>query len=396
MSCAFLLSVSNPCQKYPCENLHVCLLSSSESTGRACKCPDNLQEITEKDTGKLLCRPQNTTQACPLQCNQGLCKMVNNQPKCKCTIDFEGEFCEHYRCSGFCKNRGVCYVDASHAKSYNENIKLPLKCHCPPSWTGDHCEMPVINCTAPCYNGVCTVKFGAETCICKTGFTGQHCEHCNELQCENQGVCQKDQLGNARCECTKEFKGIRCENSPCEGFCSGHGECTIHSGSPKCDCHQGYWGRQCDSDECTDYCKNDGQCSITPDNEKVCKCMPNYSGIRCETEGNNSQAPTSDCSDFLCENGGTCHVIKNEAYCNCTAQYAGDNCRVSVVEIEDNLRLFLGFVPNDHFSFFAHSDFHWFEQSLHRILRKWSHLSVGFAHQTSNMCMQGRMDGIEM
>lgn len=321
------ISVPNPCHTYPCENLQICLLSSTEPTGRACKCPDSLFKVTEQGTGTF-CRPKNKTQACPLQCNnQGLCKMVHNQPKCKCTIDYEGEFCEHYRCSGFCKNRGVCYVDASQSKSYNENIKLPLKCHCPPTWTGEHCEMPVINCTAPCYNGICTVKFGTEVCTCNTGFTGPHCEHCDELQCENQGICEKDSIGNARCQCTKDFKGIQCENSPCEGFCNGHGQCTIHSGSPKCDCHPGYWGRQCDTDECTEYCENGGTCTITADNDKICKCMPNYSGIRCETYRESAQI-LSDCDGFSCDNGGTCHVIKNEAYCNCTAQFTGQNCQV--------------------------------------------------------------------
>lgn len=320
--------VPNPCQKHPCQDQHVCLLSSTEPSGRTCKCPDHLLEVTDHESGKSVCHQKSTSQMCPLQCNQGLCKMVNGEPKCKCTIDFEGEFCELYRCSNYCKNRGVCYVDAAHFKAANDSSKPPLICKCPSSWMGDRCEVPVANCSSPCYNGVCTVKFGEEICICSAGFKGSTCQHCDELQCENDGICRKDHLGNARCECTKDFKGIRCENSPCEGFCSGHGECTLHLGSPQCDCDQNYWGRQCESEECTDYCQNGGTCTINPVNDKICECVPNYSGQRCEIF---RELGPNDCSGFFCDNGGTCHVIKNEAYCNCTAQFTGTNCQVQVL-----------------------------------------------------------------
>lgn len=278
------------------------------------------------ETGLSVCRSNGNTQICPLHCNQGLCKIINGQPKCKCTIDYDGDFCEHYRCSNFCKNHGVCYVDASHIKMYNDSVKPPLKCNCPPNWTGEHCEIPTVNCTSPCYNGVCSVKYGVESCVCAAGFTGDECQHCDDLQCENGGICRKNDLGNAQCECTKDFKGVRCESSPCEGFCSGHGQCTIHLGRPQCDCDAGYWGRQCESEECTDYCRNGGTCTISPTNDKNCECMPNYYGQRCE----NYQEPNpNDCTGFECENGGICHIIKGQAYCNCSAQFTGAHCQVS-------------------------------------------------------------------
>lgn len=279
-----------------------------------------------------MCRTQGIIpQTCPLYCNQGLCKIVNGVPKCKCTIDYDGDFCQHYRCSGHCKNHGVCYIDAAKVKSYNENVKPPLKCKCAAAWTGEHCELPVVNCTSPCHNGVCTIaKQGQEMCTCTSGFTGPECQHCDELQCKNAGICRKDKNGKPRCECTKDFKGIRCENSPCEGFCSGHGQCTLnaHSGSPQCDCESGYWGKQCESEECTDYCKNGGTCTINPQNDKFCACAPNYMGTRCDVYLNSEQTST-DCNNYECENGGTCHVINNFAYCNCTAQFSGPKCQVS-------------------------------------------------------------------
>lgn len=311
----------------------MCILSSTDPLGRSCKCSDQLLEVTERDGGSSVCRMQTTTPlTCPLNCNQGLCKILNGTPKCKCTIDYDGEFCEHYRCSGYCKNRGVCYVDASKAKAHSETTKPPLKCKCSSLWTGDRCEIPVANCTSPCYNGVCTVKRGRETCTCSTGFTGAECQHCDDLECQNDGICRKDHLGNSKCECTKDFKGIRCESSPCEGYCSGHGQCTIqiHSGSPQCECETGYWGNQCESEECTGYCLNSGSCAINPVNVKICACLPNYTGTRCEIYIDNPQI-LSDCSNFDCENGGICHYIKNEAYCNCTAQFTGTKCQVKIL-----------------------------------------------------------------
>lgn len=302
----------------------MCLLSSSDRLGRTCKCPDYLLEVAKQDGYSSICH--NVTQACPLKCNQGLCKIVNDKPKCKCPVDFDGDFCEHYRCSGYCKNRGVCFVDASKVKLYNENTKPPLKCACPPSWEGPRCEIPVANCTTPCYNGICTEKFG--DCICNSGFTGSECRDCDDLHCENDGICRKNHHGVSRCECKKDFKGVRCESSPCEGFCNGHGACTVHNDSPSCACNAGYWGKQCEMDECTDYCQSGGTCTITPENEKVCDCLPNYSGPRCENYQNTEQF-FSDCSNSFCDNGGTCHMIRDKAYCNCTAQFTGPNCRVS-------------------------------------------------------------------
>lgn len=151
--------------------------------------------MTDMETNMTVCRPSSIHSLCPLECHQGLCKIVNGHPKCKCPIDFEGEFCERYRCSGYCLNHGVCYVDAQRT-TYHENINPPLNCKCSPAWTGDRCDVPVVKCRDPCYNGECTSFHGIETCVCALGFTGRFCEMCEELHCENGGVCRKDDAGN--------------------------------------------------------------------------------------------------------------------------------------------------------------------------------------------------------
>lgn len=325
-------SVSNPCLIHPCQNQHICLLSSTEPTGRACKCPDHLSEFIHRDTGALECRaPSDDRGACSLICNQGLCKIINGQPKCKCPIDYEGDFCEHYRCSGYCKNRGVCYVDVAQKQMYSENSKPPLKCKCSASWTGDRCDIPVATCREQCHNGAtCTKKSnGVESCICPSGFFGPNCEHCNELKCENQGICRKDETGAAVCDCPNDYMGTRCEDSVCEGYCSGHGQCIIRFRTPLCECEAGFWGRLCEYESCTGYCENGGTCTISVANVTVCDCPPNFTGTRCETYIEGAVINRSPCDDFNCQNGGTCHVIKNDPYCNCTSQYNGPNCQVN-------------------------------------------------------------------
>lgn len=318
--------------EHQCEGQHICLLSSTDPTGRACKCPDDLIEIIEN--GAKTCNPNNDTNRCNLKCHPGACKIVNNQPICICPIDYEGQFCEHYRCSGFCKNHGTCFVDVSNVRQYSNNEKPPLKCKCQQSWIGEKCEISESICRNLCHNGAtCTVaKNGVEKCTCPPGYHGKNCQNCDELSCENQGICKKDENGKAMCECPEDYKGQRCEIILCEGYCSGHGQCTIRLGSPQCKCDSGFWGKQCQSDSCTNYCKNGGTCTITNSNTMTCQCLDKFTGLRCEqyqcNEDSCMNADTNPCDQTVCQNGGTCHTIENEAYCNCTSQWNGQYCQV--------------------------------------------------------------------
>lgn len=111
---------------------------------------------------------------CPLNCGMmGLCKMEKGVPKCVCPPQYTGEHCEHYVCSEYCKNKGMCYVDYLSAKTpYSQ---APLRCSCPPQWTGERCEIPVNVCSNRCFNGgTCYVlpPPGVPQCSCKPGFTG--------------------------------------------------------------------------------------------------------------------------------------------------------------------------------------------------------------------------------
>lgn len=46
------------------------------------------------------------TKKCDLLCHQGKCEMTSKGPKCVCNEFYEGEFCQKFKCSQYCKNGG--------------------------------------------------------------------------------------------------------------------------------------------------------------------------------------------------------------------------------------------------------------------------------------------------
>lgn len=186
----FSLLVANPCDTDPCDDDRICLLSSTDPIGRACKCVDGFSEVIVQNRTE--CRP-NSNSNCPLLCNQGFCILFNGKATCICPPDFEGTYCEQYRCAGYCKNHGTCFIDRSVIPS--QGFKPALKCLCPEKWTGERCENPIAICHEPCQNGGTCADM--ESCVCAPGFRGQHCEQCDDLQCENGGACRKDTQGRA-------------------------------------------------------------------------------------------------------------------------------------------------------------------------------------------------------
>lgn len=122
----------------------ICLLSSSDPSGRVCKCADDMVNVRDDKLGITCKSKSNAPEMCQLKCNRGTCKFVKQKQKCFCPKDYEGEYCEKYRCSGYCRNKGVCYVDT--LKSVDEDQLSPLKCRCLPQWTGDKCEIQASIC----------------------------------------------------------------------------------------------------------------------------------------------------------------------------------------------------------------------------------------------------------
>lgn len=334
-----LFLVSNPCAKDPCKSSRaLCILSSESSVGYSCKCAEG---YVMTDDG--VCKAHaDIPDYCPLQCNLGTCKIVDHVPKCICQPQFEGELCEHYRCSGYCQNYGVCSVAPALPGSQEPP---PLKCTCTAGWSGARCETSMPACQSRCHNGGSCLISETEgmKCSCPKMFTGEQCEHCRNLTCENGGICRETLTGTPQCECPDGFTGKRCEIDECADFCKNGGSCVISTkGQRQCKCPSGYFGEHCESNSCRDFCRNGGTCSERG-GRLSCTCPPRYIGESCESDlcktsspphfCDNTKVPTRDpCTLMICQNAGTCHIIKGVALCNCTDQWNGDLCTLPVTD----------------------------------------------------------------
>lgn len=96
----------DPCAS-PCTSGALCLFNSSNT--RVCACSLERIAVSSTDNRELTCQ----LPACSLDCNLGVC--VTNErgvATCQCPPMYDGERCERFRCSGYCRNKGVCYPDS--------------------------------------------------------------------------------------------------------------------------------------------------------------------------------------------------------------------------------------------------------------------------------------------
>lgn len=279
-----------------------------------------------------------------------MCVIEGGRPRCQCNPLYNGTYCEHYICSGYCHNRGACYI-----------VNNERKCTCPPLWTGERCELSTGACQKHCHNGgSCSIaNDGTISCECPREYTGEQCQHCANLSCENGGVCRKTATDKSQCECPDGFSGRSCEVDTCINQCENGGECSIVRGSPKCSCPEGVTGERCENRGCTELCRNGGDCVTGP--SPYCKCRQGWTGSFCEVDlcdGSENQPsceyftmlilnsiltkcfhPTDcspehpppsplpkSCGTYVCSNAGHCLEVRGEPICNCTQQYAGRHC----------------------------------------------------------------------
>lgn len=128
------------CSSNTCPVSSLCVLSPSVSQGYKCICEDEWQ-TTQLSDGKVVCK-KNTE--CLKHCHSGVCKKVNNTEVCECSDHWDGEFCEHYRCSRYCANDGHCLVMLKAPKQ--PDGRSPLKCFCKDGWMGTKCEIRKSRC----------------------------------------------------------------------------------------------------------------------------------------------------------------------------------------------------------------------------------------------------------
>lgn len=228
-------NLTNPCNqnKNPCQPSFLCLSSTPQSS--ICVCPDGYKKVlTVKNDVECVPTPSPSpsfdsvqpkiNDQCPCQ-NGGRCRYsYDDSLFCECTPLYDGHLCERFRCSGHCKNHGLCYVDLSNVTSIYPNRSSPtnntklvnsqgkLRCMCLFGWTGDQCEIPVSSCAderqnhdSHCFNnGTCVKNINGKTgikCKCLDKFHGDQCEFCEKIFCKNGGHCSIDEHGNWKCNC---------------------------------------------------------------------------------------------------------------------------------------------------------------------------------------------------
>lgn len=135
---------NNPCVKNPCDKSAMCLLSSSEPLKRSCLCADSM--YMQKNGSYVKCMDYSEVpKMCTRKCfNDGRCRFENNEQICECSSKFEGPFCEHYICSGFCLNHGICQLptDKNISAITTKELKEQRICRCTKNYTGDRCQIP--------------------------------------------------------------------------------------------------------------------------------------------------------------------------------------------------------------------------------------------------------------
>lgn len=136
----------NPCALNPCDKSAICYLSSTDSLGRSCNCPDNL--YIQKNGSHVTCMHRSEIPSlCYKNCvNEGKCKYVQDEMVCECQSKYEGEFCENYICSEYCYHQGVCVLPSNSKSLSTVQQKSKRMCHCLPQWKGTRCEIPATAC----------------------------------------------------------------------------------------------------------------------------------------------------------------------------------------------------------------------------------------------------------
>nr|CAD7435518.1 unnamed protein product [Timema monikensis] len=365
--------LDNPCLESPCHDTALCLLAPG-TVGRSCLCPDGLvKTLSNNTTSQVVCKEGGIKfKTCELNCNLGTCHISTEGPICICPSLYDGDRCQHYRCSHYCQNKGMCYADQLSPRT-SESSAPPIKCNCPPNWTGERCETPVRLCEGHCLNnGTCFMpRPTIAQCHCLPGFTGNRCENCVSLLCRNGGICSKS--GNVeRCICPAGYHGTRCEKSDCDNYCSKvllyyssanvfmfrpvrllgpadqrvtsqhqRGSCTLTSQGPVCVCPPGLTGKKCDQDSCENHCQNGGKYTflilitayILRRGHKEQKQTQHGSDDERGTlvwEGVSRSTEVSNYSMFCIIQGGTCKPGPKKLWCSCLPQYTGRRCETNL------------------------------------------------------------------
>ncbi|XP_037101771.1 laminin subunit alpha-5 isoform X1 [Syngnathus acus] len=270
--------------------------------------------------------------------------------RCFCKENYAGDNCE--QCADGFVNFPDCYPFPTYPSNNNGEAKPAGEiincecsaagtidnscrpdpqsriCLCKPGFTGDHCDMcapgfhglncQACQCSGPgCLDGSCDTLTGHG--VCRSGFHGYHCDQCASgyfiyplcqlCGCSSVGslpeIC--DQFG--RCLCKAEFEGPRCER--CRSGFYSYPNCQV-----------------CMCDPRTSYntsCTASGQCHCRPNfsGASCDQCAPGYYGYPwctpclCSTEGSRYSScdeVTGQCACLHNVHGRRCDSCAHDTY----------------------------------------------------------------------------------
>uniref|UniRef100_A0A672HSK1 Laminin, alpha 5 n=1 Tax=Salarias fasciatus TaxID=181472 RepID=A0A672HSK1_SALFA len=383
------------------------------SIGGRCVCNGHAEACNAKDPNdpyKLQCDCQHNT--CGVSCDQ-CCPGYNQLPwkpattysanecePCNChrhsfdcyydsevderrgSLDVHG----HHRGGGVCLNCQVsrtCDCESEFTDGTCED--LTGRCFCRPNFTGDDCRScasgfagfpecypvptfptnnnhgeakpagEIINCecsAAGTVDNSCRPDPRTRTCVCKPGFTGDHCDTCapgfhglNSCQCSGPGCLDGScDLVTGHSVCRSGFQGYQCDqcapgyfNYPLCQLCGCSAVGSLPEGcdaSGRCLCRPQFQGPRCeqcrsgfhsypDCQECTCDARTSLDTSCTASGH--CHCRPNYSGASCD-----QCAPGyygyPGCTPGSCHPAGSLQSSLQTPLCECRHHVEGPAC----------------------------------------------------------------------
>ncbi|XP_062271233.1 laminin subunit alpha-5-like [Scomber scombrus] len=239
--------------------------------------------------------PARVTCDCQSEFTDGTCEDLTG--RCFCKSNFSGENCDSCA-SGFI-NFPDCYPVTTYPTNNNNGEAKPagdyINCECSAAGTVDNS---------------CRPDPRTRTCVCKPGFTGDHCD-----------------------TCAPGFHGLNCQACQCSGPGCLDGSCDSLTGHSVC--RSGFQGYECDQCAPGYYnyplcqlcgCSSVGSLPEGCDSSGRCLCKPEFQGPRCEQCRSgfhsypNCQVCTCDARtslDTSCTASGHCH---------CRPNYSGASC----------------------------------------------------------------------
>ncbi|CAN9515277.1 unnamed protein product [Ophioblennius macclurei] len=270
----------------------VCLNCQHHTTGVNCeRCiPTYFRSPDHSVDSPLACAPCD----CRSAFTDGTCEDLTG--RCFCRPNFSGHNCDS--CAAGFDNFPECYPVPTFPSNNNGEAKPAgeiINCECSAAGTVDNS---------------CRPDPRTRTCVCKTGFTGDHCD-----------------------TCAPGFHGLNCQACQCSGPGCLDGSCDLLTGHSVC--RNGFQGYQCD--QCAAGYFNYPLCQLCGcsavgslpegcDASGRCLCKAEFQGPRCEQcrSGFHSYPNCQECTcDARTSLDTSCTA---SGHCNCRPNFSGASC----------------------------------------------------------------------